>query len=48
MLGRLVETTLPHLSIGAESSSDPHMVMSDNAQVSSMSQKLVCIFLVGH
>jgi hypothetical protein len=24
------------------------MVMNDNAQVSSMSQKLVCIFLVGH
>jgi hypothetical protein len=28
--------------------SDPHMVMNANAQVSSMSQKLVCIFLVGH
>jgi hypothetical protein len=24
------------------------MVMNDNAQVSSLSQKLVCIFLVGH
>jgi hypothetical protein len=28
--------------------SDPHMVMNDNAQVSSMSQKLVCLFLLGH